>query len=210
MSMSKSEAGRLGGLASKKYAEELHNIYLSEYLKNPNKCKKCEIDIPYDKRVNSFCSSSCSASHNNKTRAKVKPKFNCLNCNKEFVFKKTSKNKYCNNLCQQSFQYKAYIESWKNGNENGEKGKGQVSKYIKRYLLDKFQNSCSCCKISSWNEKPIVLEVEHIDGNSDNNLEDNLTILCPNCHSQTNSYKGANRGSGRAYRRERYKQGKSY
>lgn len=40
----------------------------------------------------------------------------------------------------------------------------------------------------------IPLEVEHIDGDAENNSEDNLTLLCPNCHSLTKTYRGANRG----------------
>jgi 5-methylcytosine-specific restriction endonuclease McrA len=54
------------------------------------------------------------------------------------------------------------------------------------------------------------MELEHIDGNSENNSLDNLSIICPNCHSQTPTYKGANKGKGRHYRRVRYSQGKSF
>ena len=39
--------------------------------------------------------------------------------------------------------------------------------------------------------------VDHIDGNSDNNSEENLRLICPNCHSLTSTYRGANRGHGR-------------
>lgn len=48
----------------------------------------------------------------------------------------------------------------------------------------------------------IPLEVEHIDGNYQNNSEDNLTILYPNCHSLTATYKGANKGHGRKDRKK--------
>lgn len=48
------------------------------------------------------------------------------------------------------------------------------------------------------------------DGNSENNNENNLTLLCPNWYSLTKTYKGANRGNGRHYRRERYKNGQSF
>lgn len=41
----------------------------------------------------------------------------------------------------------------------------------------------------------LPLEIDHIDGNSENNSEDNLRLICPNCHSST--YRGANRGHGR-------------
>lgn len=40
------------------------------------------------------------------------------------------------------------------------------------------------------------LEVEHIDGDSTNNKEYNLTLLCPNCHSLTKTYRGLNKGNG--------------
>ena len=48
----------------------------------------------------------------------------------------------------------------------------------------------------------IPLEVEHIDGNFQNNNEDNLILLCPNCHSLTSTYKGANKGHGRKNRKK--------
>ena len=49
-----------------------------------------------------------------------------------------------------------------------------------------------------------------VDGNYTNNKEENLTLLCPNCHSLTKTYKGANKGNGRHNRMKRYYDGKSY
>ena len=46
-------------------------------------------------------------------------------------------------------------------------------------------------------ETNIPLEIEHIDGNALNNKEENLILLCPNCHSLTKTYRGANRGNGK-------------
>ena len=48
------------------------------------------------------------------------------------------------------------------------------------------------------------MEVEHIDGNYKNNNEDNLILLCPNCHSLTSTYKGANLNHGRKIRSKYY------
>ena len=48
---------------------------------------------------------------------------------------------------------------------------------------------CECCGISNWNNKPITLELHHIDGNHYNNTFSNLQILCPNCHSQTDTFR---------------------
>ena len=59
-------------------------------------------------------------------------------------------------------------------------------------------------------KQKIVLELEHIDGNSDNNDLKNVCLICPNCHSQTDTYKGKNVGQGRHYRRVRYAEGKSF
>jgi hypothetical protein len=46
----------------------------------------------------------------------------------------------------------------------------------------------------------VPIEVEHIDGDWRNSRVENLTLLCPNCHSLTATYRGLNRGRGRAKR----------
>lgn len=51
---------------------------------------------------------------------------------------------------------------------------------------------CSICKLNSWLDKPISLQLDHIDGNPFNNLIENLRLLCPNCHSQTSNFAGKN------------------
>lgn len=53
----------------------------------------------------------------------------------------------------------------------------------------------SCGLVDIWNGKPITLQLDHINGiNYDHRLE-NLQILCPNCHSQTDTYCGRNKKS---------------
>lgn len=51
---------------------------------------------------------------------------------------------------------------------------------------------CSICNIDKWNEKELTLQLDHIDGNNKNNELSNLRWLCPNCHSQTNTFAGKN------------------
>lgn len=51
---------------------------------------------------------------------------------------------------------------------------------------------CECCGNTEWNGQPIPLQVHHIDGNHMNNELDNLQLLCPNCHAQTDNYCGKN------------------
>lgn len=55
------------------------------------------------------------------------------------------------------------------------------------------QRICEECGLDEeWNGKPITLQLDHVDGNSTNHLLDNLKILCPNCHSQTDTFAGRN------------------
>lgn len=70
---------------------------------------------------------------------------------------------------------------------------------MRRYIFEKFNNKCSKCGWSEINPytNRIPLEIEHKDGNWKNSFEENLELLCPNCHSLTSTYRGANRGNGR-------------
>lgn len=51
---------------------------------------------------------------------------------------------------------------------------------------------CECCGLSEWNNKPIPLEIHHLDGNHLNNTLENLQILCCNCHALTENFRGKN------------------
>lgn len=65
---------------------------------------------------------------------------------------------------------------------------------LKRRLLDEgvFKAECVWCHNSEWRGQPILLELDHIDGDHLNNQLVNLRLLCPNCHAQTPTYKGRN------------------
>lgn len=125
----------------------------------------------------------------------------CLHCGRPL----TKRNKkFCNNYCQVLFEYTKWVFKWKAGEESGLRGKYGISQHLKRYLFEKYNYKCARC---GWGEKnphtnTIPLEVEHIDGDFTNNKEENLTLLCPNCHSLTATYKGANKGHGRKERKK--------
>ena len=119
----------------------------------------------------------------------------CLNCNKELVKGQT---KYCSNSCQKQYEYKQYIQDWKNGKKTGVVGTG-ISKTIRRYLLEKNNFCCEKCgwgQINPFSGKS-PLEIHHKDGDYTNNKEENLEVLCPNCHSLTDTYKNMNKDSVR-------------
>lgn len=64
-------------------------------------------------------------------------------------------------------------------------------KLIKRLIREGIKNNiCEKCGIENWNNEPLTMQLHHIDGNSKNNLLNNLQVLCPNCHSQTDNYAG--------------------
>lgn len=115
----------------------------------------------------------------------------CLCCGTQLKRKQT---KFCSNQCQRDHEYSQYIERWLDGKESGARGKDEVSYYIKRYLLEKYNYSCPKCGqngINPYTENS-VLNIHHFDGNRQNNSVKNLGPLCPNCHSLTSNYKGGN------------------
>ena len=130
----------------------------------------------------------------------------CKNCGKELTSEQKH-NIYCSNTCQQQYQRNEYIKRWKNGEEDGLNGDYGLSLHIKNYLIEKANYQCEKC---GWGEvNPftgnIPLQIHHIDSDYTHNVEDNLQVLCPNCHSLTENF--GSRGKGRSARQKYYKQG---
>lgn len=112
----------------------------------------------------------------------------CNNCNKEFTYDdKSSTGKFCSNACNGMYKIKFVTKPLV------EQGLVDQASTLKKYLANEHGYMCSCCGISDWNGQSLSLHVDHIDGNSDNNFPSNLRLLCPNCHSQTETFSGRNK-----------------
>lgn len=149
------------------------------------KCVNCN-GLLESRSAKKFCSRSCSVSFHNKKNKKKHDTRTCPQCSAVVYHPKT----YCSHACVQQFRLEKSIID------------GTVAhRSLRRYLLQK-GNSCSICGITEWCSKPIELEMDHIDGNATNNNLENVRLVCPNCHSQTPTFKNRNSGSGRAYRRK--------
>lgn len=91
------------------------------------------------------------------------------------------------------------VNLWLKGSHSGMRGKTATSKWIKWYLIKKNGErcvECGWCQVNNYTGD-IPIELEHIDGDFTNNNIENLKLLCPNCHSLTSTYKGANKNSRR-------------
>lgn len=168
-------------------------------------------DSQIKKSPNHYCSKSCAGKRNNKLfpkRKKVngdgavslkntKQERRCLCCGED-ITKKHKEAQYCSVTCVKRTRELRV--------ENGTGG----ARLAKNYLIAHGEAQCAACMLTTWNEIPITLELDHIDGNSENNQLENLRLLCPNCHSQTETWKNRNKGNGRHSRRQRYANGLSY
>lgn len=126
------------------------------------------------------------------------PRPPCRNCGNPVKY---MPNVYCSLPCQFQFRRRKKVQS--NPNAVG-------APLMKRYLIDERGHGCEVCGITQWRGSLVPLELDHRDGDPFNNDLDNLRLICPNCHAQTETYKGKNAGRGRYFRRTRYAAGKSY
>jgi hypothetical protein len=125
----------------------------------------------------------------------------CIQCGQPI---NTGPAKFCSNTCCARYGFLSRMNSWLNGTHFP----GIVA--IRHYLEELRGHKCEVCNTSEWMGRPIPVEVEHKDGHSENDSPDNVILICPNCHAQTDTYKNKNKGNGRHSRRERYSKGLSY
>lgn len=183
------------------YQQKKRKATIKRYESNPNFCPICDEKIFYEKRRNRFCSQSCAATHRNQgvVRVVTVNPVECAHCG---AIKETRHNKYCD----------ACITANVYSNKIHDTAVAKMDSTRRRILLETREYKCESCGLSEWLGQPIPLELDHIDGNPDNNSETNLRLICPTCHALTDTYKGANSGNSarQKMRRRRYKEGKTY
>jgi protein-arginine kinase activator protein McsA len=140
---------------------------------------------------------SCSNSAVPRRSKKNKYK-SCLSCQNDFEPKR-QKQKYCSVSCFHDHRMDKIDREIREGLRDS-----PTRRTLRRYLIRHRGRSCFICDRSYWNDEEIPIELDHIDGDHTNNELENLRLVCPNCHAQTDTYKGANFGNGRSYRKKYY------
>tara|TARA_R110000765_G_scaffold7963_4_gene26108 strand:- start:115407 stop:115976 length:570 start_codon:yes stop_codon:yes gene_type:complete len=123
----------------------------------------------------------------------------CNHCKKEYKRIRKSQ-RFCSGECHKDHMYHDHLKRWKSGDEKGWTGKTvSLKNFIRKYIHIKYDSKCCKC---GWKEiHPVTgnvpVEVNHIDGIATNCHEDNLELLCPNCHSLTFNFRALNENSCR-------------
>lgn len=183
-----------------------------------------------EKGQKKFCCLSCSSKYNNigkkrseETKQKIsesvhnyyeeikfgstkkssKNKYICKTCGKEF--ETYEKNRvFCCGECRTKYDNIIKTKEWLEGKEyNSEK----TPEFIRRYLYKKYDGKCQICGWCEENQHThkVPLQVHHIDGDCTNNKEENLQLLCPNCHSLTETFGSRNKNNSKRYKLKEYK-----
>jgi len=145
-------------------------------------CPKCSSS---HSKPGKFCSRTCANSRNFTEESKRKRAntfsiwYNSLSIEerKNYNFKKTSPEIIAKR--KETFEKKWREKSW---DELPHKKKKEI-------IVKEQKGACLGCYLSDWMDKPLTLELDHIDGNNKNNVKENLRALCPNCHSQTPTWR---------------------
>jgi Zn finger protein HypA/HybF involved in hydrogenase expression len=151
-----------------------------------NKCKKCGKEFEPVKGLLNYCSLECRNSRSWSDEDKK---------NKSISAKNSNKVKIANTNRPEDYWIKI-------GETRKENHKKQIleSNYedlsfesLRFRILYEQENKCNKCGLDEWLGQELVLELEHKDGNNKNNNHSNLEMICPNCHSLTQTWRGRNK-----------------
>lgn len=165
-------------------------------------CIGCKKEFSTKSNVQQWCSRNCARDYHNQIRAEQGTKRNrtCLFCGQAI---RSWGSIFCSKTCAHRLKAKKSLSLWKNGQHSGSTPSGEMAAYVTTYILEKFQNQCFQC---GWKEvhpitKTSPLHIHHKDGDSTHNNEENLVLLCPNCHALTENFGRLNKNGARRRRR---------
>jgi hypothetical protein len=166
-------------------------------------CKNCTAEFSSPSSAAVFCSRKCYGAWKSKQPSTVRIR-QCSWCKKNLsrIQCETTAQEHCSRKCSAASRAKKVYDSWVAGDISANRANGIVKNQIRKVLIAVHGDKCSLC---GWCEKhpstgKVPIQIDHIDGNSDNGFFGNLRLLCPNCHSLTPSWGGHNRGKGRKSR----------
>lgn len=157
-------------------------------------CPKCEIT---HSKPGKFCSRTCANSRSFTEESRLKKSRSAKDHYKKHGYTSTGSK----GIPQTQESIKKMIETRRlNALEKFSKGTIKWSGTLKKVMIELRGEQCESCGTIEWLGQKLSLQVHHKDGNAGNNLPDNLSLLCPNCHSLTETFGARNRGRGRKSR----------
>lgn len=213
--MDRKQASKLGSDANSLRMKIIREQRESEYYKSPKLCVVCNKVIPYDKarRGRTSCGYDCSRKRIYNEANKYSTTDDIIKelCNTSISMAEAAR--------KANIEKGAFIEITKRlgcykpnqGLKGTKKKSSQIFYNINDILLGKHphlsanhvkkrlfkeglkKEVCEGCELKDWRSKKISLELHHKDGDKHNHKFENLEILCPNCHSQTDNYGSKNK-----------------
>jgi len=201
MGMNRHEIGKLNYIRNNigAFPRKKREDAINRHLALDKRCKECDAPIPYEKRKNKFCSSSCAATTSNRNRPPAsykkhrpdRPDVVCSWC--DVVLTHSSQRKYCSKQCLAASRW----NRTRNKIIKADSIDVVCNKSARTFLMETQGHKCSICGIEEWTGKPVPMVMDHINGISTDSSLSNLRLVCPNCDALLPTYKGRNRGNGR-------------
>jgi len=151
-----------------------------------NKCRKCNKEFEPVKGLVNYCSLECRNSRSWSEEDKKKKSISAKNSDKVKTINTNRPDNFWVKITEtrrKNHKKKILETNFENLSFNS----------LRFRILYEQNNKCNKCGLNEWLDQELVLELEHKDGNNKNNARDNLEMICPNCHSLTQTWRGRNK-----------------